>query len=316
MDASEYRNIFLYEDRHWWYAGLRRLVMDALKTHSRRSGGADFTILDAGCGPGGLLKRLSGGAGRAFGVDMSPLALGFCRERGLRNMAQASVSELPFAGESFDAVISLDVLYHSGVISDVAALVEFKRVLKDDGILILNLPAYDFLSGAHDMLVSTRERYTKKKLNERLSRSGFLVERITYWNSTLFPLVLVVRTAQRVFGKKTAAGKSDVQETWAPLSALFSAMLCVERFLMKLIDMPFGSSVFCVARKNQGPAKARSGAARGAADFYSPLTSLGTPKVRALRLSSDSSSLSPERRVSSAGSSSLNFLYRSIFSAS
>ena len=96
-------------------------------------------------------------------------------------------------------MISLDVLYHRGIKDDVAALTELERILKDGGVLVINLPAYEFLSGPHDEAVHTRERYTKEKLAGRLKAAGFEIEKITYRNTFLFPAVVIVRTASKAF---------------------------------------------------------------------------------------------------------------------
>jgi SAM-dependent methyltransferase len=248
LEDREYHSIFKHEERHWWYTGLRGFLRSSLrrylgvKTESAK-------ILDAGCGAGKLLEELTGiYRGRAVGMDFSSLSLKLCKERSIKKLVNSSVLELPFKSESFDAVISLDVLYHKGVTDDVAALKEFKRVLKDDGIVILNLAAYGFLRGPHDEVVHTRERYTKEKLNKRLKAAGLTVERITYRNTLLFLIFLAVRTLQRSKGAK--AGASDLSMPSAVVNSTLRMILSIENAILGVTDLPFGSSVFCVARKS------------------------------------------------------------------
>src|SRR5262249_40616432 len=78
------------------------------------------------------------------------------------NVVRGDVGRLPFADAAFDAVLSLDVLYHIAAPGDLAALREIARVLKPGGHAVLNLPAYEFLRGRHDLAIHTRQRYTRR----------------------------------------------------------------------------------------------------------------------------------------------------------
>ncbi|MBE9531552.1 MAG: class I SAM-dependent methyltransferase [Proteobacteria bacterium] len=259
MEVQEYHSIFLFEERHWWYVGLRELVRSSLKRFLRpqvNKAGEGVKVLDAGCGAGMVLKELSEAYGPgAVGLDLSKVSLSLCKERStpenkINKLINSSAQELPLVGGSFDAVISLDVLYHLGISDDVAALKEVERVLKDDGILIINLPAYEFLSGPHDKAVHTRERYTREKLTGRLKAAGLTVERITYRNTFLFPIVVIVRTLQRLSsGAHGHAGASDLKMPFFLVNGLLKMMLSLENICLKVLNLPFGSSVFCVARK-------------------------------------------------------------------
>lgn len=98
-----------------------------------------FRVLDAGCGPGtitlGLARRVS--PGRVIGIDIEDSQFASAREQAEREcmsleFRKASIYELPFESESFDAVFSHAVLQH---LSDpIAALAELRRVLKRGGV--------------------------------------------------------------------------------------------------------------------------------------------------------------------------------------
>ncbi len=252
MEEQEYHTIYELEETHWWYLGLHGLVKDALARHSRPPSGGDgkAALLDAGCGAGKLLKDLSANYDPSVGVDISPVGLSLCAKRGLGKLVTGSVSELPFKAECFDAAISLDVIYHMQVPDDRAALKELQRVLKPGGVLVLNLPAFEFLSGSHDRQVHTRRRYTTKELRRKLLSSGFEVEELTYRNAFLFPVIFLVRAIQKLTGSaERGTGKSDVTGLPRPVNRLLTSLLLFENRLLKKVSLPFGSSVFCVARK-------------------------------------------------------------------
>lgn len=246
MEEREYLSIYALEERHWWFTGLKALVSDSIdRAFKGRTG---LTVLDAGCGPGGLLKRLSAD-NSAVGVDYSGIALGLCTKRGLKRLINASVTALPFRDSVFDLTVSLDVIYHSGVKDDVEALREFSRVLKKGGALILNLPAYEFLRSPHDRVQHTERRYTSGDLRKKLELAGFIVEKMTYRNTFLFPAVLLVRMFKRLFEKEGGQAASDLKEVSPAVNGLLKMLLWAENTALRFVNMPFGTSVFCVARK-------------------------------------------------------------------
>jgi SAM-dependent methyltransferase len=247
MEPIEYNTLRDLEDSFWWYRGLHRLVLDAL---------ADLpgaTILDAGCGTGGLLARLASGH-PTFGLDFSPHALRLARARGLPHLARGSVEQVALRARSMDAIVSLDVLYHAAVTDDEAALREFRRVLRPGGRLVLNLPAFPSLRSAHDAAIHTARRYRRAPLRDMLGRAGFAVDRITYWNSLLFPGLAAVRWLRRGrSGVSGGAPRSDVAALPAWLNGLLDGTLQLERQLVRRRDLPFGLSLLVVAHRPEGP---------------------------------------------------------------
>ena len=246
MDIKEYQTMYAVEDEHWWYAGLRKLVLACIEKYSFDS--SSPALLDAGCGTGGMLAACT--AYNAFGLDISDEALKFCRMRNLRNLRQGSVCSLPFSENSFDIIISLDVLYHLDVADDFEALKEFYRVMARKGILLLNLPAYNFLKSSHDEKIHTRQRYTLRKVRDNVERAGFVIERITYRNALLFPVAAIVRLIKKILPANPTEKGSDLKPLPAPINALLTGIILLEnRLISHGVNFPFGLSVFCIARK-------------------------------------------------------------------
>ena len=241
MNVEEYATMFSVEDNHWWYHGLRGMVRRALRRHVE----AGARVLDAGCGTGAILAMLHADA-RAIGVDLMPEAIRFCRVRGQHVTAAASVVALPFRDGPFDAAVSLDVLCHRSIRDKRAPLLEISRVLRPEGIVILNLPAYQWLYSSHDVAVHTDTRFTKRHAAGLLRECGFSVVEATYWNSLLFPPIVATRVWRKFFppeGSDLASGGGVFS------NAFFRSVLSVERGLLHLTPMPAGLSLFVVARK-------------------------------------------------------------------
>lgn len=232
------------EDTHWWYMGMRHIVFDFLAKYATKSRDGSLSILDAGCGTGGMLKHLQK-LGQATGIDACEEALEFCRQRGLQRLALASVTDIPFADTSFDLIVSFDVLYHKNVRDDVAAMREFHRLLKPGGHLLIRLPAYNWLRGSHDEAVHTRQRYDSTELRQKMSRAGFQVTKVTYANSILFPLAATKRLTEMAFGLRS---KSDVKEVSPLLNRTLAMVLGIEARLLNLTSLPWGLSVFALGK--------------------------------------------------------------------
>jgi ubiquinone/menaquinone biosynthesis C-methylase UbiE len=246
VESDVYREMREVEDRHWWFSGLRRLVMDAAipMLAARR----DARVLDAGCGTGGTMAMLRA-ATRAtiVGVDLSPLAVAASRDRASGTVLRASPEALPFDGASFDLVTCLDVLYIAGL-DDRRAARELHRVLRPSGAVIVNLAAFEWLRGAHDVMVHTERRYTRERVRRLLTEAGFRVTRTTYWNATLFPILAAWRPITRLL-RSGASAQSDLAMPPASVNAALTMLVAGEARVSRRVPLPFGSSVFAVAVK-------------------------------------------------------------------
>jgi len=254
MDASEYDNIAQLEDTHWWYRGMAAISLDLIRLQcpmspdigleSRRLS-SPIKILDAGCGTGGMLRRLSP-FGVGIGIDFSPLALAHAHRKIPNDLCRASITQLPFTNYSFDLITSFDVLYHRAITDDQTALNEIARLLKPNGIALIRVPAFESLRGAHDQLVHTRHRYTADEMRGKLQRAGLKVIRLTYANFFLFIPIYLIRTLQLSHSKKES---SDVELPSSFTNGILESLLKIESFLIKFVNLPFGVSLFALAMK-------------------------------------------------------------------
>lgn len=241
MHIEEYQRIYELEMNHFWYRAMEQHVLRIVAAVHRRRG----AILDAGCGTGRIAQQL-----RRFGpvtaVDTNDTARSYAKKRpGIRVM-NTSVCDLHFPDESFDLVVCLDVLYHRGVPDDRIALREFFRVLSAGGLLLLRLPAFELLRGAHDVTVETRHRYTTAEVREKVQEAGFVTERLTYANMLLGIPILFKRMIERIAAHRPS---SDTFALPHRINRLFYTILSAENRLLSHISLPFGSSVVCVCRK-------------------------------------------------------------------
>lgn len=183
MEREEYCRMFEVEDRHWWYVALHELIVRTVREEHARKG--PLTMLDAGCGTGGLLRQLSG-FGQASGCDASRDALSFCRKRSLEHVRKADLNTVELSRDQFDLITSIDVLYHRDIRNEIDILSKLFAALKPDGVLIFQVPAFESLRSTHDVAVHTGKRYRLQEVIKMIQEAGFVVEQATYRVGSFF----------------------------------------------------------------------------------------------------------------------------------
>lgn len=257
MKKEEYETMFNIEENYWWYIGLRKLAMSYIESIAKK--GKKLKILDAGCGTGMILESCK--YHKAYGVDFSKEALKYCKTRNLTNLLRGSINSLPFKNNYFDVVLSFDVIGQeldltgaSGniLLDNIKTLKEIGRVMNKNGILILNLPAYNFMRSNHDKAVGINKRYTIKEIKDNIQKAGFEIENITYRNTILFPISIVKRMTEGWLYIKDKNPKSDLKPLPYFINKLLTHILFIENKLIRSgVNLPFGLSVYCIARKKK-----------------------------------------------------------------
>lgn len=238
---------FQAERDHFWFKGFRQFITPLIEqalagiTHPR--------ILDCGCGTGSNLSLLRQ-YGDAYGFDLTAIGVRYARDHGGHRVARASATDVPFASHAFDLLTSFDVLYCLQDEHERQAIAEMARLLKPGGAVIINVAALEMLRGGHSILSEEVRRYRRAMLRDRLQPAGFEIVRMTYTNATLFPLMLAVRTAQRLTGMTAADDTTkEIALPAKPVNTALTALLSLEARALRVTNMPFGSSLLCLARK-------------------------------------------------------------------
>ena len=114
-------------------------------------------------------------------------------------------------------------------------------------MILLRLPAYDWLRGQHDLTIHTARRYTASQVTKLLKDSGFHLLHISYANTFLFPLAAAKRLLERI--RPPAPASSDLSVNVGIFNGLFKQILSSEAFLVAHIGLPFGLSVIALGQK-------------------------------------------------------------------
>jgi len=235
-----------HEDRHWWYAARRRIVLALLRSELRAAPPRrPLDLLDVGCGAGGLLKLLSE-FGTAVGVDPEPAAVQHARKANVSVHLGSLPNALPFASERrFDVITILDVLEH--VEEDTASLQTLYALLRPGGVMLVTVPAFRFLWSGHDVVNEHKRRYTRRDLSDKLVATGFDIRVLSYYNTLLFPPIAVLRMVRRLFARESESPDTGVVRE--PFNTVLREAFAAERHVLGRVRLPFGVSLIAVVRK-------------------------------------------------------------------
>lgn len=247
MEKDIYGLYHREEDAWWWGVGRRTLIANLWERY--RNGNGRPSLLEIGCGAGGLLKELTR-VGTAYGLDVEAESMKYCRERGLERLCMGDAAALPYRDERFDGVVCVDVLEHLD--DDAAALRDIHRVLKPGGRLLATVPAFDFLWSRRDELLHHKRRYRLGQIRRRVAAANFDVLKTSYINlPVFFPLWLMVRTG-RLSPKESGSAGLDFALLPGPINRVLAGVSALESRLVKHVNLPIGSSIVCVGAKRLG----------------------------------------------------------------
>ncbi|MEO1314102.1 MAG: class I SAM-dependent methyltransferase [Pseudomonadota bacterium] len=243
MEQAQYKLLEHRQKAHWWHRGRREILGSVLDRYLTR--GAKSAIIEIGAGVGGNIDMLAQ-YGTVTAVEMDEASRDLLCE--IYPDMPVRPGALPdaqmFEGQSFETAIMFDVLEH--VEEEAASL----RVIRDHvvpgGLLVISVPAYQWLWGQHDERVHHKRRYTSESLRTALEDAGWEVKHLGYFNALLFPLAVAARMKDRVSRSKVSTG-SGVPNKY--VNNLFYRVFRSETARVAKGGYPFGLSVVAVAQK-------------------------------------------------------------------
>lgn len=246
MDAAVYDAFYRAEDAHWWFRARRRILAAVLEGLAEPSG---LDITDMGCGTGGMLGMLSR-FGRVTGVDASPAAREYCAKRGFPGVL--TPTEWDRMQDRYDIITAFDVVEH--VEDDVGFLSGMRGRLRPGGALLVTVPSYPILWSVFDEMNHHQRRYTRGSLARSLAGAGLRVDRISYFNTLLFPAVAVSRSMERLARRslRTAEERERALAKWfrvGPMNGILETVFASERHWLRRAGLPLGSSILAIARE-------------------------------------------------------------------
>lgn len=241
MDVKEESILGSDLQNHWYYVSKGRALRAVLRDKKYRE------VLDVGAGSGIFSRQLlaAGVCDRATCVDPAYLK---------EYSESVNGNEISFVcsadRQTQDLVLLMDVLEH--VEDDVQLLRQYTESLPRDGLVVITVPAFQFLWSGHDVFLEHHRRYTRGMLNEVVTKAGLEVVRSRYFFGLLFPAVAALRLANaRKLRSREVEAKSSLKKHGSIVNSMLTHIHSLERKLVFPINTVAGLTLFCLARPKQ-----------------------------------------------------------------
>ena len=238
MEEFVYKDIIIQEKEHWWFKARREILRSQLEQLDLPN---DIDILEVGCGTGGNLDMLNE-YGNIHAIEMDSFAIKNAQKI-YPNVKQGELpNNIPF-DKKFDLICMFDVLEH--IEEDFETIEILRTYLKDDGIMLITVPAYQWLYGTHDKFLHHKRRYMLNNLLPIFKE--FKILKKSYFNTFLFPLVVLSRIIDKLSTNKTSMGYATPSKI---INKILFLVFKSEKYFLKSLSFPFGSSIILCAKKD------------------------------------------------------------------
>ncbi len=242
MENKIFQKMLKLESSHWWFVARRKIIQRAINNLDLPR---NIRILDAGCGNGDNLSLLST-FGDLVAFEKNEYALKTAKSKKIGEIYKAELPDkLPNTVKTnFDLIVLLDVLEH--IDDDSKSLTTVRKLMNNKGIILITVPAFQWLWSEHDVIHHHKRRYSKSELREKLDSSGFRIKYISYFNTLLFPFALVERIGQKIF---SPSNPEILELPNNKINFLLEKIFSLEAIFMNKISLPFGLSLVAIAEK-------------------------------------------------------------------
>ncbi len=236
-----------HERTYWWFTARKQILESVIgKIIKKKAYPLPLDILNIGPG-GGSTSIMLENFGRVKSLEFDEVLFDYCKNEQKLDVDKGSITNLPYRDESYDIVCAFDVIEH--IEDDKKAMVELKRVVKKNGLVLITVPAFHFMWSRHDEVNNHFRRYTKISINQLGKSLKLSLFYSSYFNFFLFLPILAVRTLERLKSQNNSRRDFDEFQLNKTSNKILHSIFKKEKYIMFPIKFPIGVSVFSAFTK-------------------------------------------------------------------
>jgi SAM-dependent methyltransferase len=251
---ESYEWLYKFERYNFWYRVRNQILFSWIRQYLPK--GASF--LEIGCGTGFVSSILKIYYNNDC-ADISPESLKYCRLNNAgHNYFQFNLCDADFESQinltQYEGIGLFDVIEH--IDNDEAVLKKINNLMTSGGYLFVTVPANQKLWSDWDEFTCHKRRYSLEKFILLIKDAGFSIERVSYFMCVLYPIIRLSRLPQIEKIIKKVSLNDNIQKNiheilgkHAILNECFYYLFAIEIPILKYFNLPFGSSIICVAKK-------------------------------------------------------------------
>lgn len=222
---------------HWWFYGRSLWINKILDKVLNKK---NYKILEIGCGSGVNFSSLSE-YGKVVGIEPNKY---ICKKNSKGNILNENIEQHSIKNK-YDIICMFDVLEHIKKDNEIINKI-YKNHLKKRGFLFIICPAFNLLYSHEDKSLGHYRRYNVNTLTKILEENNFKTLTRGYFYSFLVPLLFILKIIQFKGNVRSKTFKDNKYLS----NIIFRLAIKIEILVSSIIKIPFGSSVFVVAKKN------------------------------------------------------------------
>ena len=177
-------------DDHFWMKRRWDVISKMLHVYIKKFS-KDNLIADVGCGVGtqtSIIKKCFNSEIHGFDLDGSALAKAARKNPNCEFFCMDLLNPKKEFSKKYDHVFVLDVIEH---LNDSSKFISsIYKLLKINGIVVFNVPAFNWLYSAYDISAGHHTRYNHKTLLKEININEFQLLNWSYWGIPFIPLLI------------------------------------------------------------------------------------------------------------------------------
>jgi len=226
--------------QHFWI----KARFNAVKRNPIINNLSNVKLFEIGCGNGLIIRQFESLPGVTVdGCDLNMFALNQIEYTNGRLFC-LNIFEKPEALiNQYDGILLMDIIEH--IPDDNEFLKVSTEYLKNGGLVIINVPALNFLYSKYDRLVGHKRRYTKKMIDDLFAQNQIEKVSIEYWGGSLL-IVVLVRKIIIPFISKSKIVQYGIAPPNDKVNCLFDKILKLENRIFR--SSILGTSIIAVGK--------------------------------------------------------------------